>query len=392
MNHSLFSSNVSTFREANSTCHSITCVDWVSERKYKFGLGVLMALGVFLGLWFNGIIIILTIRYKLLRAPINYAMVNLSVADIFSIVIGLCPTTDANLQGYSFQSKSFCIFQGFCVALFALLFPLPDVGLVALWSVAVCAVERYLVVCRPFKAIQFGKKHAILALIFVWLWSMVWTIPPLLGWSSYDMEGIASNCAPAWHREDWRSRSYHLSLLICCFLVPLTLILLSYGKLVYSLRKVAKSGMVQSNSTQRAESQVTKTVVVMILAFLLSWMPYAIFALAKVVKPEVIVDPKIQSIPMYMAKTGTIYNPVVYICLNKQYREKVVASCLWLQKCFILSKKHSGSNGLITRLKRQQGNQLSHNTNRIAPLRELNIHKNLLLPNMNYCDDESFSE
>lgn len=109
----------------------------------------------------------------------------------------------------------------------------------ALWSVVVCAVERYLVVCRPFKAIQFGKKHAILALMFVWFWSMVWTIPPLLGWSSYDVEGIASNCAPAWHREDWKSRSYHLSLFICCFLVPLTLILLSYGKLICSLRKVS---------------------------------------------------------------------------------------------------------------------------------------------------------
>lgn len=124
MNHSLFSSNVSTSLEANVTCHSITCVDWVSERKYKFGLGVLMALGVFLGLWFNGIIIILTIRYKFLRVPINYAVVNLSVADIFSIVIGLCPTTDANLQGYYFQSKSFCIFQGFCVALFGKSLPL----------------------------------------------------------------------------------------------------------------------------------------------------------------------------------------------------------------------------------------------------------------------------
>lgn len=65
----------------------------------------------------------------------------------------------------------------------------------------------------------------------------------------------------------------------------------------------------------------------MILAFLLSWMPYALFALAKVVKPEVIVDPKIQSIPMYMAKTGTIYNPVVYICLNKQVNLRTSLLC-----------------------------------------------------------------
>ncbi|KAF7249648.1 Troponin C, slow skeletal and cardiac muscles isoform [Varanus komodoensis] len=265
-------------------------------------------------------------------------------------------------------------------------------GLVALWSVAVCAVERYLVVCRPFKAIQFGKKHAILALLFAWLWSTVWTIPPLFGWSSYDVEGIASNCAPAWHRKDWKSRSYHTCLFICCFLAPLTIILLSYGKLIGTLRKVAKSGLVQSNATQRAESQVTKTAIIMILAFLLSWMPYAAFALTKVVKPEVIMDPQVQSIPMYMAKTGTIYNPVVYISLNKQYRDKVVAFLPCLEKCLNLSRKYSRPNTLTAALKTQQSNQRSSNTNRIVPQGTKNISRNLLLPNMNYSSEDSSSQ
>uniref|UniRef100_G1KFV4 G-protein coupled receptors family 1 profile domain-containing protein n=1 Tax=Anolis carolinensis TaxID=28377 RepID=G1KFV4_ANOCA len=280
-----------------------------NEKKCKFGLGVLMILGMFLGFWFNGIIVILTIRHKFLRNPMNYAMVNLSVANMFSIVFGLGPTMDANLKGYSFQSKSFCTFQGFCITL---------VGLVALWSVVLCAVERYLLVCRPFKSLHFGKRHAVLALLLIWLWSLIWTLPPLFGWSSYEVEGIASNCALAWHRKDWKSRSYHLSLFVVCFLVPFILMSLSYGMLVFTLRKVAKTGLVQSNSTQRAESQVTKTAVIMILAFLLSWMPYAAFALTKVVKPDVTMDPNIRSIPLFMAKTGIIYNPVVYVCLNKQ--------------------------------------------------------------------------
>uniref|UniRef100_A0A8D2LIP8 G-protein coupled receptors family 1 profile domain-containing protein n=1 Tax=Varanus komodoensis TaxID=61221 RepID=A0A8D2LIP8_VARKO len=293
-----FALNASVFLGSNATCNSSACLELASEKKYKFGLGVLMIFGTFLGIWLNGMVIILTIRHKFLRIPINYAVVNLSVADMLSIVIGL------SMQSFHAERPA--------------LFLPPVAGLVALWSVAVCAVERYLVVCRPFKAIQFGKKHAILALLFAWLWSTVWTIPPLFGWSSYDVEGIASNCAPAWHRKDWKSRSYHTCLFICCFLAPLTIILLSYGKLIGTLRKVAKSGLVQSNATQRAESQVTKTAIIMILAFLLSWMPYAAFALTKVVKPEVIMDPQVQSIPMYMAKTGTIYNPVVYISLNKQ--------------------------------------------------------------------------
>ncbi|XP_042303413.1 parapinopsin-like [Sceloporus undulatus] len=380
MNHSLFSSNVSAFLGSNATCNFTTCLDQAKEKKYKFVLGVFMIFCMFLGIWFNGIIIILTIRHKFLRIPINYAMVNLSVADMFSIVIGLCPTMDANLKGYYFQSKSFCTFQGFCITLF---------GLVALWSVVVCAVERYLVVCRPFKALHFGKRHAVLALLFIWLWSVMWTIPPLFGWSSYDLESIASNCALAWHRKDWKSRSYHLSLFFCSFLVPFILISLSYGKLIFTLRKVAKNGLVQSNSTQRAESQVTKTAAIMILAFLLSWMPYAVFALTNVMKPEVTMDPKTQSIPLFMAKTGTVYNPVIYVCLNKQYREQVAASLQCLQKCWIVPSRHQGPNAWTLALKRLQNKHLSSNTNRIAPENELNISKNLLLPNMTYSDDSS---
>ncbi|KAJ7316742.1 hypothetical protein JRQ81_002904 [Phrynocephalus forsythii] len=381
MNPSPFVPNATTFLEANATCNSITGADPAGEKKYKFGLGVLMILGMFLGLSLNGTILLLTIRNKCLRVPINYAVVNLSVADMLSIVIGLGPNVDANLQGYSFQSKEFCTIQGFCLTLF---------GLVALWSAVACAVERYLVVCRPFKAIRFGKKHALLALLLVWFWSTMWTLPPLFGWSSYVTEGIASSCAPAWHRGDWKSRSYHLSLFVCCFLVPFTLIFLSYGKLLCTLRKVAKSGVVQSNSTQRAESQVTKTAVIMILAFLLTWMPYAAFALTKALKPEMAMDPRLQSIPMYMAKAGTISNPVVHICLNKQYREKVLSSLPCLQKGAILPAKYREPNTFITAFKRLGGNPFGSNRNKIAPQDERNASRNLL-PNMNYPNSSSSS-
>nr|XP_020652360.1 pineal opsin-like [Pogona vitticeps] len=129
----------------------------------------------------------------------------------------------------------------------------------------------------------------------------------------------------------------------------------------------------------------------MILAFLLTWMPYAAFALTKVVKPEVTMDHYLQSIPMYMAKTGTIYNPVVHICLNKQYREKVLSSLPRLQKRALLPAKFKEPNNFITALKRLQGNQLSCNMNKIAPQGEMNINRNLLLPNMKYPDDSSSS-
>lgn len=74
----------------------------------------------------------------------------------------------------------------------------PSPGIVALWSLAVLAFERYFVICRPLGNIRLRGKHAALGLLFVWTFSFIWTIPPVLGWSSYTISRIGTTCEPNW--------------------------------------------------------------------------------------------------------------------------------------------------------------------------------------------------
>lgn len=60
---------------------------------------------------------------------------------------------------------------------------LPGAGEIALWSLVVLAVERYVVVCKPMSNFRFGENHAIMGVAFSWIMALACAAPPLFGWS-----------------------------------------------------------------------------------------------------------------------------------------------------------------------------------------------------------------
>lgn len=64
-------------------------------------------------------------------------------------------------------------------------FFLPLLGEVALWSLVVLAIERYIVVCKPMGSFKFGGTHALGGIAFTWIMAMACAAPPLVGWSRY---------------------------------------------------------------------------------------------------------------------------------------------------------------------------------------------------------------
>lgn len=60
---------------------------------------------------------------------------------------------------------------------------LPGAGEIALWSLVVLAVERYVVVCKPMSNFRFGESHAVMGVAFTWIMALACAAPPLFGWS-----------------------------------------------------------------------------------------------------------------------------------------------------------------------------------------------------------------
>lgn len=82
-------------------------------------------------------------------------------------------------------------------------------------------------------------RKAWAAIILSWTYSLLWTVPPLLGWSSYGPEGAGITCSVNWHSRDANNASYIICLFIFCLVIPFAIIVYSYGKLLCAVRQVS---------------------------------------------------------------------------------------------------------------------------------------------------------
>ncbi|XP_014347180.2 opsin-1, short-wave-sensitive 2 isoform X2 [Latimeria chalumnae] len=273
------------------------------------GMSVFM---IFLGFPINALTVFSTLKYKKLRSPLNYILVNLAAGNMLVMMMGSTMAFYSFSQMYFVLGPTACKIEGFTATLG---------GMVSLWSLAVVAFERYLVICKPLGNFNFRSTHAIIGCIITWVFGIIASAPPLLGWSKYIPEGLQCSCGPEWYtvNNKWNNESYVIFLFSFCFGLPLSIIIFSYTKLLMTLHEVAKQ-QEQSASTQKAEREVTKMVIVMVLGFLMCWLPYASFALWVITHRGEPFDLRMASIPSVFSKASTVYNPIIYIFMNKQFR------------------------------------------------------------------------
>nr|AJD38896.1 short-wavelength sensitive opsin 2B [Labroides dimidiatus]AMB42900.1 Short wavelength sensitive 2B [Labroides dimidiatus] len=281
-------------------------------------MGVFYAMSAFMfflfviGTSINVLTILCTIQYKKLRSHLNYILVNLAVSNLLVSGIGSSTCFYCFLNRYMAVGPLGCKVEGFTATLG---------GMVSLWSLAVVAFERWLVVCKPLGNFAFKPHHAIACCAATWFFALIAAVPPLFGWSRYIPEGMQCSCGPDWYTTNnkYNNETYVYFLFGFCFAVPFTTIVFCYSQLLLLMKSAAKA-QAESASTQKAEKEVTRMVVVMVIGFLVCWSPYAIFALWVVNNRGQTFDLRMATIPSCLSKASTVYNPMIYILLNKQFR------------------------------------------------------------------------
>ncbi len=71
-------------------------------------------------------------------------------------------------------------------------------------------------------------------------------------------------------------------------------------------------------NARKPDREVARMVVVMIVAFMVGWTPYAAFSITVTACPTIHIDPRLGSIPAFFSKTAAVYNPIIYVFMNKQ--------------------------------------------------------------------------
>lgn len=81
-------------------------------------LAVWMVVITSLSLSENFLVMLVTYKFKQLRQPLNFVIVNLSLADFFMSLIGGTLSVITNFRGYFFLGSWACVMEGFAVTFF----------------------------------------------------------------------------------------------------------------------------------------------------------------------------------------------------------------------------------------------------------------------------------
>uniref|UniRef100_A0A3B4E9I7 G-protein coupled receptors family 1 profile domain-containing protein n=1 Tax=Pygocentrus nattereri TaxID=42514 RepID=A0A3B4E9I7_PYGNA len=218
---------------------------------------------------------------KKLRTPPNYFIMNLAVSD-FLMAATQSPIFFVNCMYKEWVFGEIgCKMYAFCGALF---------GITSMINLLAISIDRYVVITKPLQAIRWtSKRRTLLSILLVWLYSLAWSLAPLLGWSSYIPEGLMTSCTWDYVTSTPANKSY--TLMLCCFVffIPLGIISYCYFFMFLAIRStsrdverlgthVRKTTLIQEQSI-KTEWKLAKVAFVVIVVYVLSWSPYAFVTL-----------------------------------------------------------------------------------------------------------------
>ncbi|XP_024919478.1 teleost multiple tissue opsin 2b, partial [Cynoglossus semilaevis] len=249
-------------------------------------------------------------------------------------------------------------------------------GIVSLISLVILSYDRYSTLTVYNKRGPSYRKP-LLAVSGSWLYSLLWTVPPLVGWSSYGIEGAGTSCSVSWTVRTAESHAYIICLFIFCLGLPILVMIYCYGRLLWAVKQVKREnycengvgsktyvkengghlrvknnggawirelshsccsgmftivttheinhshshrqvGRVRKTSARKREYHILFMVLTTAACYLLCWTPYGVVAMMATFGPPDIISPVASVVPSLLAKSSTVINPIIYILMNKQ--------------------------------------------------------------------------
>lgn len=186
-------------------------------------LGFIIGVLGFVSITGNGVVIYVFTTTKSLRTPSNLLVVNLAFSD-FLMMTTMSPPMVINCY---YETWVLGPFMCELYAMFGSLF-----GNISIWTMCMIAFDRYNVIVKGLSAKPLTNNGALLRILGIWAFALLWTIFPMIGWNRYVPEGNMTACGTDYLNKDWVSRSYILVYSIFVYFSPLLLIIYSYWFIV----------------------------------------------------------------------------------------------------------------------------------------------------------------
>ncbi|XP_071107209.1 parapinopsin-like [Haliotis cracherodii] len=278
-------------------------------------IGALFVITIIISVLANGCGLLVFMKNKTLRSPTNLFIIALCVCDMLMCSCSAVACAASFSHGWVFGDVV-CVLEGFMVYF---------LGLTSMYLLAAISVDRYIVISKPLMSYKITHRVAATAISVCWGLGFFWAALPLVGWSHYSLEGVGISCSIAWQSKDPVSTSYIIIIFVLCFIFPLCIMAFSYTNVYLTVRNIARSNVWDMTSrvarkNLRLERKLFKTCFLMVCIFVFSWLPYAIVSFMSAFGNSGDITPLMATLPALVAKCSGLWNPVIYIATNAQFR------------------------------------------------------------------------
>ncbi|XP_036440048.1 galanin receptor type 1b [Colossoma macropomum] len=269
----------------------------------------------FLGIVGNALVMVVIGRIKSgrSRSTTNIFILNLSIADLSFLLF--CVPFQATI--YSLPEWIFGAFLCKSVHYFVTV-----TMLVSIFTLVAMSVDRYVAVVLSKKSPCIrNRRNALLGVWLIWLLSLIFAVPVAQHQVVTDHPD-APNSSFCW--EIWSERvarqTYKVTILVIGYLLPLLLITCCYAKVLYHLHKKIKN---MSKKSERSKRKTAQTVLLVVAAFLLCWMPHHIIAMWVEFGDFPLNDASFafRIVSHCLAYGNSCVNPILYAFLSENFRK-----------------------------------------------------------------------
>jgi len=292
---------------------------------WHYVLGMLYVILVSLSISGNFIVIWLFNKHAPIRTPSNFLVVNLCLSDLIMMTTN-CPIFIYNC----FNGGVWSVAPAYC-EIYACLGAVT--GVCSIWTLAMISADRFNIICNGFSGPKLTKGKAASMCLVAWIVSIGVAICPLFGWGGYGPEGILTSCSFDYLSQDISTITYNLFMIIFDYFLPLMIIVGSYAMIVKAIwaheeamrAQAAKMNVKSLRSSeaneQRAEIRIAKTAIFNIGLWIICWTPYTIITYKGCIGQFDGLRPLTTTLPALLAKSASVYNPVVYAIGHPKFRQ-----------------------------------------------------------------------
>ncbi|XP_072533153.1 substance-K receptor [Salminus brasiliensis] len=273
----------------------------------------------------NLTVIWIIVAHKRMRTVTNYFIVNLAFSDASMATFNTVFNFVYALHNDWYFGLGYCKFHNF--------FPITAV-FSSIYSMAAIAVDRYMAIIHPLKSRLSSTTTKIVIGV---IWTVAFSLAfPQCFYSSTEVYPHRTVCIVEW--PDGYGGKHHLSyqfaVIILIYLLPLLVMLVTYSLVGLRLwgSKIPGEASDHYQNQIQAKRKVVKMMIVVVTTFAICWLPYHIYFILANFKRDIYNQHYIQQVYLaifWLAMSSTMYNPIIYCCLNQRFRSGFRQAFRW---------------------------------------------------------------